>query len=363
MFRSGDKADFERMLGDLLSRARDGAADIVRQVEHEFAVHGISRSSGTPLEMGKRIAPVHERAVNDSMRLIAQFSERTGTPIEELCDTARPRLIAFTSTITDRTIQMAKQVNLTQQAVQARERLAQHVQNALRDIQVGFIDGKAVAMTQSSTNQSKAFHLLRAIYDKTRNRTDPVFIAEIDAGLSEKESQVAWRYLKDRGVIDTFNIAYTARINGSGIDAIESALAHPDQPTVNFPAVAYNIVNNTFQVGTMTNSGVQQGGVHSNLTQTVVYGAQEILDLQRLVSDLSLHLDELTLDAQERRRAEAQIATLQAQLSDEPDPVIVRQAGKTLRNITEGAIGSLLASAVQPMVWTWAKLMMDKMFI
>jgi len=105
------------MLGDLLSRARDGAADIVRQVEHEFAVHGISRSSGTPLEMGKRIAPVHERAVNDSMRLIAQFSERTGTPIEELCDTARPRLIAFTSTITDRTIQMAKQVNLTQQAV------------------------------------------------------------------------------------------------------------------------------------------------------------------------------------------------------------------------------------------------------
>jgi hypothetical protein len=50
--------------------------------------------------------------------------------------------------------------------------------------------------------------------------------------------------------------------------------------------------------------------------------------------------------------AEAQIATLKSQqLGGEPDAVIVRQACRTLRNITEGAIGSLLAAAVQPSVW------------
>ena len=33
------------------------------------------------------------------------------------------------------------------------------------------------------------------------------------------------------------------------------------------------------------------------------------------------------------------------------DPIIIKQAGRTLRNITEGAIGSLVATAVQPAVW------------
>lgn len=48
---------------------------------------------------------------------------------------------------------------------------------------------------------------------------------------------------------------------------------------------------------------------------------------------------------------------------DDPDPVIVKQAGRTLRNITEGAIGSLLAAAAtQPEVWTWASQTMRRLF-
>jgi hypothetical protein len=47
----------------------------------------------------------------------------------------------------------------------------------------------------------------------------------------------------------------------------------------------------------------------------------------------------------------AQIATLKAHLTDEPDFVIAQQGGRTHWNITEGAIASLLATAVQPTVW------------
>jgi hypothetical protein len=68
---------------------------------------------------------------------------------------------------------------------------------------------------------------------------------------------------------------------------------------------------------------------------------------------LTAHLNELNLDARQRQRAEAQIATLKAELAGDPDFAIVRQAGRTLRNITEGAIGSLLATAAQPGVWHW----------
>jgi hypothetical protein len=57
-----------------------------------------------------------------------------------------------------------------------------------------------------------------------------------------------------------------------------------------------------------------------------------------------------------RQKVSAQIATIQAQLGDEPNAIIVQQAGRTLRNITEGAIASLIATAVQPTVWRWVAL-------
>ena len=77
-------------------------------------------------------------------------------------------------------------------------------------------------------------------------------------------------------------------------------------------------------------------------------------DLKKLVSDLGAHLGELNLDPKQRKRAELQIAALEAELSTgQSDSSVVNQAGRTLRNITEGAIGSLLATAVQSSVWQW----------
>jgi hypothetical protein len=73
-------------------------------------------------------------------------------------------------------------------------------------------------------------------------------------------------------------------------------------------------------------------------------------ELSKLISEFTKHVDELKLDEPTKRRAMAQLATLKAQ-EDDPDPVIVRQAGRTLRNLTEGAIASMLATAAQPHVW------------
>jgi len=86
-------------------------------------------------------------------------------------------------------------------------------------------------------------------------------------------------------------------------------------------------------------------------TQTASVGV-EPNDLARLVTDFTAHLSELNLDPHQIQRAEAQIATLRVELAGDPDPAVVTQAGRTLRNITEGAIGSLLAAA-QPDIWHW----------
>jgi hypothetical protein len=171
--------------------------------------------------------------------------------------------------------------------------------------------------------------------------------------LTEEESRAAWRYLREKGLIQTFNLEYAARINGNGVDAIENAQKHPNQPTSGFPSVTYNNVYNTVHVGSMVGSSVQQGGARANQEQTLAYrSSEEQSRLEHLIAELTIHLNELDIEGNHRQKAEAQIATIRAQLiDDEPDPVTIKQAGRTLRNITEGAIASLVATAVQPVVW------------
>jgi hypothetical protein len=102
---------------------------------------------------------------------------------------------------------------------------------------------------------------------------------------------------------------------------------------------------------------IAQNSDHVNQTANI---RVPLGDLVKLVTDLATHLDELNLDARQKQRAEAQIAALNAELRGEADPEIVNQAGRTLRNITEGAIGSLIATATQPGVWHWIHHMLSK---
>jgi hypothetical protein len=52
----------------------------------------------------------------------------------------------------------------------------------------------------------------------------------------------------------------------------------------------------------------------------------------------------------EDTKAQAQIATIKAQLTDEPNHTIIREAAKTLRNVTEGVVGGLISTAAQPAI-------------
>lgn len=107
---------------------------------------------------------------------------------------------------------------------------------------------------------------------------------------------------------------------------------------------------NTVNANTVTNSPIQQGGSHSVMTQSVNNYTKE--NLQKLVKTFEEYIDELSLDPAAKRKVLAQVGTIKAQFEDdEPNPAIIKEAGRTLRNITEGAISSLIVAAVQPSVW------------
>jgi hypothetical protein len=96
----------------------------------------------------------------------------------------------------------------------------------------------------------------------------------------------------------------------------------------------------------MAGGGIQQAGAHSTQHQTITYNSKDFDDLRQAIEILEQRIDELHLDAAAKRKALAQVGTIKAQLSDDPSPTIIREAGRTLRNITEGAIGGLIATGV-----------------
>lgn len=143
---------------------------------------------------------------------------------------------------------------------------------------------------------------------------------------------------------------FVLRIEAENPDAGEAALhAHP------IPIERLQPIENNF-FGSIGNFAQNS----TDFSQTANLGIQR-QDLEKLVRGFTENIDDLQLDASAKQRAEAQVATLQAQLADEPDPLIVRQAGRTLRNVTEGAIGSLIATAAQPTIWHWIHMFLARL--
>jgi hypothetical protein len=328
-FRSGGMEDFERMLDAILARGNTKALQACNHVQSQFAARGMFGNSRTALELERCVTPVSEETLTAAMWLIIEFAERSGMSIPELSKAAREPLMRFTADIvrelTKQAATAARGSTRTVSFSAIDEHLVRGVERALKEVELGFVDGRSVNV---STVQENALRLLKAIYDATRATTEPQFIGDMNAGMSREAQEAAWRYFKDRGLIETFTIPYTARINAVGIDAIEGATSRPDQTSTAFPLASYSnvVVNNTLNVQSMNNSAVQQGGEHFTQNQTIAYSAQESADLNRVLSELGTHLEELRLEARERQRAEKQIATLRAELADgDPNLVIIRR--------------------------------------
>ncbi len=206
-------------------------------------------------------------------------------------------------------------------------------------------------MPAAETVQAKALRMLQVIYERTQSGEGGIDIEEVRGllGLSLEDARAGWTYLTDKNLITRFNIPTVARINALGVEAIEAAQSQPDKTTSIFPSVTYNTIN----VHHMVSSTIQQGGAGATMTTT--YSVEEVEKLSKLVAVFESRFGELNLDEARERAARTQVATIKVQLADAPDPVIVNQAGRTLRNITEGAIGSLVATAAQPGIWHWVQ--------
>jgi len=198
-------------------------------------------------------------------------------------------------------------------------------------------------MDSLTRRKAQRFQILNALYDESDG--SPSALVDMYAlgekvGLTSGDTASVVEYLANEGLLEHLAMGGGIGITHSGVVQIEAARSHPDQETEYFPPVV-NILN----VANMVNSQIQQAG-HGSQQAGSFLGA-DLEALRHLIEDLRGSLNQLNLPEQSRDEAQAEIATVRAQLaSPKPKPAIIGESLRSIRTILEGAAGNILASAL-----------------
>lgn len=196
---------------------------------------------------------------------------------------------------------------------------------------------------------------LKKIYEMAKGDTDSLVNGGEVAhqiGLKngeEDQARAAANYLEGEGLIHVERVmggfpGYV-RLTHGGLREIEDAIRQPDSPTQHFMPI--NVLN----VGQMIGSTIQQGTIESS--QTLNIGSEGIEKLRTFIKQLSLSLDELPLKKDVRGELNAEVLTVEAQLtSPKPKISIIREGLSSIKRILEAAAGSAIGAQLAKQIPT-----------
>jgi hypothetical protein len=211
-------------------------------------------------------------------------------------------------------------------------------------------------MDSSRLNEIRAarFAFLRAVYDETEGTTERmVQMNDIGAkvGFDDDRTERIVSYLIGEGLLEWAAMGGLIELTHWGLKEVEEVLSAPDQPTEHFPPLI--VAENVLQVGTMTNSQIQQGTVNS--TQRLE--AVDVAALRELVADIRAVAATLDLELESTAELKAELATIDAQLgSPRPKSRVLRESLASARAILEGAAGGGLVAAAPQLAAVIGKL-------
>ena len=186
--------------------------------------------------------------------------------------------------------------------------------------------------------RQQRFQLLKHIYDITDgSRFKHVSMWDMgkEVDLSRDQTKGVCEYLVGEGLLEHVALGGSIAITHEGVVEIENALSNPESSTHYFPAV--NIIN----IGSMQQSQIQQGTVSSSQALQYSFDPQMI---EVFLSQLNDLLPKLSLSKDSRLEADAEISTINAQLSSPyPKQNIVKESLQSLRTILHSAASSVLA--------------------
>ena len=168
----------------------------------------------------------------------------------------------------------------------------------------------------SADVQARRFELLHTLYRKAQGSplaSVDVEKAGTEVGLPRDEITSGQYYLLQKGLV-TGAGGRRVRLTHEGVDAVERALAEPEQPSSYFPLV---IAKNVIQAHSIEGSTIQQGT--SGSMQSVVISNSDRERVRGLLAELLSELGAVDLAPTVRGEVEVDVQTMDAQLGG-PNP-------------------------------------------
>ena len=194
--------------------------------------------------------------------------------------------------------------------------------------------------------KKKGFQFINRLYEKTGGSIfKHLNMWEIgqELGFNKDETDTITQYLVGEYLIEHKALGKFIAITHEGVKEVESALSEPDQSSQYFPPV--NIIN----IQHMEASQIQQGTINNE--QKVSYKISSKNDISTFIDLLKSKVPELNLSPDDKSEVEAEITTIEAQLSSSrPKNIILKECLNSIKNILEGTSSSLVASQLLPYI-------------
>jgi hypothetical protein len=192
------------------------------------------------------------------------------------------------------------------------------------------------------------FRVLEALYDiSNANVTSDVrsYVIAQELGIEETIVMSVMRYFQGKELVEIVpfrpsGVSYDLiRIKTKGIDEVEIAHSGKETPIEHFGPNIVTIVGSQ-----VTNSPIQQASPNS--TQVVAMTENRIKELRKLIEEMKELLQEPLLKHEEKNDLQAEIQTIQGQLSSsKPKIKIITESITSARTILEGVSSTCAAAA------------------
>jgi hypothetical protein len=208
-------------------------------------------------------------------------------------------------------------------------------------------------MDEIKNRQAQRFRFLKHLYDKTHKfyateakhpatiyMVSPIEIGE-ELGFTPIEAEQIVRYLSQEGLVRHVTQKHI-KIEHAGEKEVEAALTKPERPTEHFPA---NITQYIVTADQIINSPIQQGV--QNSTQTISYSIDVLQKAEEFVELLKRVLPDLPLSGEDKAETQAEIATIESQLSSpRPKPTIIKASVTTIVEILKSIPANVAANII-----------------
>lgn len=342
-------SDFQRNLDTIVHGAEREARKVTPEIQSQLAARGLAQSGAAIKAVVERADKIHAETLDRCMNLIAEFTGVIGRlPIKTLVEATRPRFESFGALL----LSIVPNAGAQNVAHQVRSQFAavfqQRLDGALKDIGIGFINGRRLKMADNSEGDAVLDRMLedRVTLVKPDGKIERENIPSLvmkgkiqihDVSLPIEIGDHLLRNLPN-GLVEDYIVDDPVMHSGLGKKFFSIQVRRSSAPMKQQNATVQNITNNFHG---------SHSRVNINSTDNSINNSSDIG-----IEKLQAFLDQIKpalggLPPIQQQEITVPLAVLEGEvLSGSPTKSKVSAALQSIKTIAEGAAGNLIAAGI-----------------